>query len=223
MIVLLCGAALVGACSHEPEALTVVSAAERPEAAAATSKAAANRTPDSSDSREITIPAGTVLPVTLETSVGSDISRVEQPVHGSLRRAVFVKGVEVVPAGAAISGHVTAAERPGRVKGRGRIAMRFTELDTPGEGSTRISTATIARLAPATKEKDTLEIIAPAAGGAVIGRVVGGKSGAAKGAVIGGAAGTGYVLSTRGKEVRLGRGASLSVRLTAPLTVRVKN
>jgi len=224
MLVLLCGAALVGACSHDSDALTV-SAAERPESAAATSKAAssANHTPDSRDYREITIPAGTVLPVTLETSVGSDISRVEQPVHGSLRRAVLVKGVEVVPAGAAISGHVTAAERPGRVKGRGRIAMRFTELDTPGEGSTRISTATIARLAPATKEKDTLEIIAPAAGGAVIGRVVGGKSGAAKGAVIGGAAGTGYVLSTRGKEVRLGRGASLSVRLTAPLTVRVKN
>ena len=40
-------------------------------------------------------------------------------------------------------------------------------------------------------------------------------------AQIGGAAGTGYVLSTRGKEVRLGRGANLSLRLTAPLTVRV--
>src|SRR5689334_1601653 len=38
--------------------------------------------------REITLPAGTVLPVTLETPVGSDISRVEQPVTGRLRRAV---------------------------------------------------------------------------------------------------------------------------------------
>jgi hypothetical protein len=169
----------------------------------------------------VTIPAGTVLPVTLETSVGSDISRVEQPVHGALRRAVTIGGVEVLPAGTAISGHVTAARRPGRVKGRGMVAMRFNQLDTPGEGTARISTATVSRLAPATKEKDTLEIIAPAAGGAVLGRVVGGKSGAAKGAVIGGAAGTGYVLSTRGKDVRLGRGASLAVRLTAPVTVRV--
>ena len=63
--------------------------------------------------------------------------------------------------------------------------------------------------------------MAPAAAGAVIGRVAGGKDAARKGAVIGGAAGTGYVLSTRGKEVRLGKGANLSVRLTAPLTVRV--
>lgn len=226
ILVLVCGAALLGAaCSHESDALTV-SAAERPAAAASANQAAhktaspADRTP--AEYREITIPAGTVLPVSLETSVGSDISRVEQPVHGTLRRAVVVQGVQVLPAGAAISGHVTAAQRPGRVKGRGRIAMRFTELDTPGEGTTRISTAPVSRLAPATKEKDTLKIVAPAAGGAVVGRIIGGKDAAAKGAVIGGAAGTGYVLSTRGKEVRLGRGASLGVRLTAPLTVRVK-
>lgn len=171
--------------------------------------------------REITLPAGTVLPVDLETAVGSDTSRVEQPVHGRLRRAVSEHGVEVLPAGTAISGHVTAAQRPGKVKGRGLIAFRFTQLDTPGAGSSRISTATISRLAPATKEQDTLKIVAPAAAGAVIGRVAGGKGAARTGAVIGGAAGTGYVLSTRGKDVRLATGADLAVKLTAPLTVRV--
>ncbi len=172
--------------------------------------------------REITIPAGTVLPVDLETSVGSDISRVEQPVRGALRRAVFVRGVEVLPAGTALAGHVTRAQRPGKIKGRGLIAMRFTELDAPGEGRTRISTATVSRIAPATKQKDALQIIAPAAGGAVVGRIVGGKKGAREGALIGGGAGTAYVLSTRGKDIRLGRGANLGVRLTAPVTVRVK-
>ncbi len=171
--------------------------------------------------REVTLPAGTVLPVDLETSVGSDISRVEQPVTGRLRRGVTVGGVEALPAGTVVSGHVTTAQRPGRVKGRGLIAMRFTQLDVPGAGRTAISTATVSRLAPATKEKDALEIIAPAAAGAVIGRIVGGKGTAAKGALIGGAAGTGYVLSTRGKEVRLGKGANLAVKLTAPVTVRV--
>jgi hypothetical protein len=220
MFILLCGATLIGACSREPETLTVPTGST---ASAATEHAGANAvgSTGTSDYREVTVPAGTVLPVTLETSVGSDISRVEQPVHGALRRAVTIGGVEVLPAGTAISGHVTAARRPGKVKGRGMVAMRFNQLDTPGEGTTRISTATVSRVAPATKEKDTLEIIAPAAGGAVVGRVLGGKGGAAKGAVIGGAAGTGYVLSTRGKDVRVGRGASLAVRLTAPVTVRV--
>jgi hypothetical protein len=171
--------------------------------------------------REVTLPSGTVLPIDLETAVGSDTSRVEQPVSGRLRRAVSLAGAEVLPVGTVVSGHVTAAQRPGKVKGRGMIAMRFTRMDTPGAGQTAISTATISRLAPATKKDDAVKIGAPAAAGAVIGGILGGKGGAGKGAIIGGGAGTGYVLSTRGKNVRLAKGADLSVKLTAPLMLRV--
>jgi hypothetical protein len=184
------------------------------------SDALANSTP-AAKYRDVTLPAGTVLPVDLLTSIGSDISRVEQPVSGRLRRAVRLNGVDVLPAGTAMSGHVTAAQRPGKVKGRGLIALRFTRIDTPGEGTTQLSTAQISRVGAATKQKDTLKIVAPAAAGAVIGRVAGGKGAAAKGAVIGGAAGTGYVLATRGEEVRLAKGTDLGVKLTAPLKVRV--
>ena len=115
----------------------------------------------------------------------------------------------MLPAGTVVSGHVTAAQRPGKVKGRGLIAMRFTQLDTPGAGTTAISTATISRLAPATKKKDAVKIGAPAAAGAIIGGIVGGKGGAAKGAVIGGGAGTGYVLvdARQGRAPRQGRGS----------------
>src|SRR3954469_22174239 len=171
--------------------------------------------------REVTIPAGTILPVNLETSVASDTSRVEQAIQGRLRHAITAQGVEVLPAGAAVSGNVTSVRRPGRVKGLAYIAMRFTQLDTPGAGTSRISTAAVSRTGRATKQKDTLKIVAPAAAGAVIGRIAGGKSGAAKGAVIGGAGGTGYVLATRGEELRLAKGTPLSVKLTSPLTVRV--
>ncbi|MGH9350356.1 MAG: hypothetical protein ACRD26_24160 [Vicinamibacterales bacterium] len=55
-----------------------------------------------------------------------------------------------------------------------------------------------------------------------MGAILGGGSGAAKGAAIGGAGGTGLVLATRGNEVRLGPGADVTTKLTAPLTVRVK-
>jgi hypothetical protein len=174
------------------------------------------------DYREVTIPSGTVLPVDLETSVGSDTSHVEQPVRGTLRRAIWIRGMRALPAGTVVMGHVTRAERPGKIKGRGVIAMRFTAVETPYEGREVIRTATVSRVAPATKEKDALQIVAPAAGGAVIGRLVGGQKGAAEGALIGGGAGTAYVLSTRGKDVRLGRGARLSVRMLSPLTVRLR-
>src|SRR5262245_39590214 len=46
--------------------------------------------------REVTIPAGTQLPVILDTAVGSDISRVEQPVAAHLSRAVVVRGQTVL-------------------------------------------------------------------------------------------------------------------------------
>lgn len=174
------------------------------------------------DYREITVPAGTVLPVKLTTGVGSDTSHVEDQVRGTLRRAITIGGVEVIPAGTAVLGHVTTAQRPGKVKGRGAIGFRFNQIDLPGEGNrVSISTGTVSRLAPATKKMDAAKIGGGAAGGAIIGGILGGGSGAAKGAVIGGGAGTAVVLSTRGKDVRLGVGTPVSVKLTAPLTIRV--
>jgi len=222
-------AAMLTACTtahadKNPDEAASQPAAQTQPASAESQPAAPNGTagPGAAEYREVSIPAGTILHVTLDTAVGSDISRIEEPVKGALQSPVVVHGVEVLPAGTSVLGHVTSARRPGRVRGRGYVAMRFTNVDTPGEGTTKISTATVGHLAPATKQNDALKIIAPAAGAAVLGRVVGGKSGARKGAVIGGAAGTGYVLSTRGKEARLDHGAHLAVKLTAPVTVRVR-
>ena len=102
--------------------------------------------------------------------------------------------------------------------------MRFTTLTPRGDDDRyTIHTAPVARTAPGTKKKDALEIGAPAAGGAIIGALVGGGKGAAIGAGVGGGAGTAVVLSTRGKEVHLGKGAALTIRLTAPLTIRAQS
>ena len=172
--------------------------------------------------RELTLPAGTLLPVVLDTGVGSDTSRVEEPVHAHLARAIVVRGVTVLPAGSAVGGVVTDARRSGKVKGLAHVAMRFDSVSPKGEDARyQIRTAAIGRTAPATKKKDALEIGAPAAGGAIIGALVGGKKGAAIGGAAGGGAGTAVVLSTRGKEVHVPRGARLTLRLAAPLTVRV--
>lgn len=173
--------------------------------------------------REITIPAGTTLPIVLDTGVGSDISRIEAPVSAHLARPIVVGGHTVVADGSRVSGVVTDATRSGRVKGRAHVAVRFDTLTPRGDDERyRIQTAAIGRTAPATKKKDALEIGLPAAGGAVIGGIVGGKKGAAIGAAAGGGGGTAVVLSTRGKEVRLARGSRLMLRLTQPLTVKVK-
>ena len=194
-------------------------AADAPKAAADPASAPVQRAPEF---REVTIPAGTLLALELQSAVASDTSNVEDAVRATLRRALVVDGVQALPAGTPVTGHVTAAERSARVKGRARVAFRFTRLDPPGDAErVAIQTGVISREAAATKKQDAAKIGGGAAGGAIIGGILGGGDGAAKGAAIGGAAGTGVVLSTRGKEIRLGPGAPITVKLTAPVTVRV--
>jgi hypothetical protein len=172
--------------------------------------------------RVVTIPAGTVLRLRVTRGFGSDISRVEDPVTATLARAIVIDGRTVLPVGSSASGYVSEATRPGKVQGRGRVAVRFMRLDPQGPESYSIRTRPWVAIAPATKKKDAMTIGIPAAGGAAVGALIDGKKGAGIGAAIGGGAGTAAVLTTRGKEVRVGRGATLSVRLSEPLTVELR-
>jgi hypothetical protein len=153
--------------------------------------------------------------------VASDSSKVEDAVRAELRQPITVDGREVVPVGTDVTGRVTSVARAGRVKGRARVAFRFDALSVQGD-EYEINTAPIARQAEATKGEDATKIAVGAGAGAAVGALLGGGDGAAKGAAIGGAGGTGVVLATRGREVRLGPGATINTRLTSPLVVRVK-
>jgi hypothetical protein len=172
--------------------------------------------------RDVTIPSGTVLRLRVTRGFGSDFSRVEDPVTATLAQSIVIGGDTVLPAGSRVSGYVSDARRSGKVKGRGRVAVRFTRIVHADESETyAMSTRPWVAVAPATKKKDAMTIGIPAAGGAVVGALVGGKKGAGIGAAAGGGAGTAVVLTTRGKDVRIGRGAILRVRLRQPLTVRM--
>jgi hypothetical protein len=191
-------------------------------APASSASIAARETPIVRVDRQVTIPAGTILRLRVTRGFGSDISRVEDPVSATLARAVVIAGRTVLPAGSSASGYVSEATRPGKVKGRGRVAVRFTRISPVQESrSYNMQTRSWVAVAPATKKKDALTIGIPAAGGAAVGALIDGKKGAGIGAAVGGGAGTAAVLTTRGKDVRIGRGATLAVRLSAPLTITV--
>lgn len=231
----------VGACdragaSADPNASAATAAAtpapatnaprETPPSAAAAGPSAAATSGSSAMAaavREITLPAGTRLPVVLDTSVGSDTSRVEEAVQAHISQPIMVQGQTVLAAGSRVSGVVTDARRSGKVKGLAHVGLRFDTLTPKGDDERyRIHTAAVGRTAPATKKKDALEIGAPAAGGAIIGAIVGGKKGAAIGTAAGGGAGTAVVLSTRGKPVHLPKGSALTLRLSEPVTIRIR-
>lgn len=167
--------------------------------------------------RELTIPGNTLLTVTLESTLASDTSRVEDPVRGTLARPIVVDGRTIVPAGAEISGTVLDAKESGRVKGRASITFAFDHLTVNGERY-RVRTARVTRVAESSKTDDLKKGGIGAAAGAIIGGLAGGGKGAAIGAGVGA---TGAVLATKGREVRLEPGTRVSTRLQGELTVTV--
>jgi hypothetical protein len=170
--------------------------------------------------REVTIPAGTTLNLRLATAVSSNGSRVEDAVQATLSRPVVIKGMTVIPAGAAVTGYVTEAAASGRVKGRARVGVRFSAVRV-GNNRYTIRTSAVTREAPGTKKVDAAKIGIGAGAGAIVGAVAGGKKGAAVGTAVGAAGGTGVVLATRGQEVALARGSVVTPRLSEPVTIRI--
>jgi len=192
-----------------------------------TNSSASNRTTSANTTiaprataREVTVPAGTALPLDLMTPLSSETAQVETPVRARLRNAVLVGGETAIPAGTIFTGTVTDVADAGRVKGRARLAFRFDEAQINGVRE-RLRTNPITVEAEATKGEDATKIGAGAGIGAAIGGIIGGGSGAAKGAAIGGAAGTGAVLATRGKQVTLAEGADIAATLADSVSVRV--
>jgi hypothetical protein len=171
--------------------------------------------------REVTVPAGTSLPLELLTALSSETAQVEAPVQARVRRAVEIDGHTAIPAGTILSGTVTDVERAGRVQGRSRLAFRFDSATVNGVRE-NLRTNPIAFEGEATKKEDATKIGVGAGIGAAIGAIAGGGSGAAKGAAIGGAAGTGAVLATRGKEVELAAGADLTATTASAVTVEAR-
>lgn len=172
--------------------------------------------------REVTVPAGTEIPVELETTIGSDVSNVEDPVRSRVTQAVSVGGISAIPAGSSVVGSVTSAKGASKFKGHAELSVRFDSLVVAGSDERHnIRTTLVAQETAGTGKKTAMKIGLPAVGGALIGGLIGGKKGAAIGAAVGGGAGTVAVLTADGKEVSLPRGTPLHVKLVDPVTLRV--
>jgi hypothetical protein len=144
--------------------------------------------------------------VTLATPIASDTSKVEDTVRGTVAKAVVVSGVTLVPKGAEVVGTVVEANQSGRVKGRASIALQFDRLLVRDE-SHEIHTTRVSRQAEGSERQDVKKGGIGAAGGAIVGGIAGGGTGAAIGAGVGAA---GAVLATRGEEVRLPAGTTVT-------------
>jgi hypothetical protein len=177
--------------------------------------------PRAPEYREVTIAAGTTLPLEMTSTLSSESAQVETPVSAKLRNSLTVDGETAIPAGTVLRGNVTDVERSGRVQGRAHLTFSFNEASIRGERED-LKTNPLTFEAEATKGEDATKVGVGAVGGAILGGILGGKKGATKGAVAGGAAGTGVVLATRGKEVSVTEGTDVTATLAQPLTLRIR-
>jgi type IV secretion system protein VirB10 len=177
------------------------------------------------------VPAGTRLPLVLHNGISTRNAHPGDPVYLETLFPILVEGRIVIPAGSYVSGEITEAKRPGKVKGRGEIMLRLTTLILPnGYSVNLLATPSDASTGDAdsvnkegkitgasNKAGDVGTMVKTTGAGAGIGAIADGGKGAAIGAGAGAAVGLATVLFTRGPELQLPRGTTLDVALDRPL------
>jgi hypothetical protein len=143
----------------------------------------------------------------------------------------------VIPQGSWVTGTITEVKRPGRVKGRGELQVRFDSLILPNGVSRNFRSdlgavderngETLNReqnkvVGPGGKGRDAIAVAGGGVAGAGIGSTIGlakgtPAKGAGIGAGVGAAAGLVGVLLTRGPDAMLPRGSTVEMVLDRPL------
>jgi hypothetical protein len=168
----------------------------------------------------VTLPAGTVLRLALATPLSSESAVTGDVFAAEMAKPVRIEGVEAVPEGSRVSGRVAHAASAEQAAGRGELTLEVESVQPADGGRVDVRTRPLGLRAPAaSKKKDNALIDGLSELGAAVGGLIGGRRGAAAGTVVGGTAGTVGVTTSRGREVALGAGASLSVELLEPVTV----
>lgn len=209
-----------------PQAPTASTSRARPGAAPASASSAAVTKPLYYD-----VPSGTAIPLILENAISTRSARAGDPIYFQTIYPIIVDGRILVPAGSYMSGQVLSAKRPGKVKGRGQLVLKLTQLilpngytvsleGTPSDAETgggEQSTKEGEIKGPGSKADDAAVLVRSTVYGAGIGAAAGGLTGARAGLGIGAAAGLLAVLLTRGPDAELPRGTTMQARLDRPL------
>jgi len=186
-----------------------------------------------SQPEEIIVPEGTVVPIILTAYLNTRSTQIGDTVYADTVYPVWVQQRLVIPKGSNIRGTVTNVVQPGKIKGRGSIAVRFDDILLPNgvrrdfvatfkgihsEGEEKIDRkAETVSSGAGTTSGDVGTVIGTTSSGAIIGSIVGSGTGAALGGGIGAAGGIATVLMTRDRHLVLNPGTQFDLELKRPL------
>lgn len=181
--------------------------------------AAKERARETQKPSSVTVVSGTAIAATLQTPVATHTSHVGEPVALRVTEPVRAGGVVVIPAGSTVHGTVTHVQPAGRVKGAAELTIRFTEIEVAAGSRYPVTCEAVRLVQRGDGRESAAEIGGGAAVGGVLGGVIGGKNDVLKGAAIGAAVGTGVAVATKGEQIVLPVGHTISVRLAAPVVI----
>ncbi len=171
----------------------------------------------------VNVPAGTVMEVEILEGLSSQTSEPGDIFRARVASDVSSDGAVGIPAGSEIVGVVTEAVPLGKVGGRARLGLKFTDLVLPNGRTVPIDASLVQQGSNETR-RDAATIGGAAAGGAILGRVLSKKDrskGTVIGAIIGAAAGA-VLASRNGEEVVIPEGTKVDLKLDDELEVRAR-
>lgn len=175
---------------------------------------------------ELTIPAGTQVPIRLENAISTKTSRPGEAVYARTTFPVAVDEKILIPAGTYVQGKIAEIKPAGRLKGRAEVLLHFTTLiypsgytvmlpgsieNAPGVDKAHVKDKEGTIQADSNKGKTAATIAKPAGEGALVGALARGGEGALIGAGIGGAIGTTIAALSHGNEITFHPGTTLEV------------
>jgi hypothetical protein len=171
---------------------------------------------------EVVIPASAVIGLQVETPLSSERNEVEDRVEARVTRDVLAEGRLAIPAGSRVLGTVTMVERGGKMKERARLGVRFHTVVLAGGLHVPLRTEPILREGESPSGESARKIGGAAAGGAVLGAIIGGRKGAAIGGAAGAGAGTAAVMAGDRNAATLPSGTIVTARLAAPVVIELE-
>lgn len=171
---------------------------------------------------DVTVSAGTTLPVRLTQTLSSENAQVGDGFSGVLASDIMQDGVVALRRGTTVTGRVVEAKDAAHFKGSSLLSIELTGLNARGNRMT-IATDALSQQGKGRGTNTAKKAGIGAVGGAILGGILGGGKGAAIGAGVGGAGGAGINAVTKGEEVQYPSESILRFRLAQPLTVRVLN
>jgi hypothetical protein len=170
--------------------------------------------------RDVTIPAGTVVPVRITEALDSKTAQTNDAFHGALAADLGTQGVIALRRGAPVVGRIVDAREAAHFKGQSLLSLELTQIQRGGQKIPVVTDAYTKEGAARGKNTAT-KAGGGAAFGAIIGALAGGGKGAAIGGLAGAAAGTGVNAATRGQQTVIPTETLINFQLQSPITVRV--